>query len=99
MNKDKTYITGHYGVEEGEYEWSYKITKKEVTVLEMWRGYYVKDEKKIELAFKEFSFPPEGGDITGQTTDGRTVEGKIESNRRLVFSLKAANLGTLYFQG
>jgi hypothetical protein len=63
----------------------------------MWRGYYVKDEKKIELAFKEFRCPLEGGDITGQTTDGRTMLGKIESNRRLVFTLKGANFETLYF--
>ena len=59
----------------------------------------MKDEKKIHFTFKEFICPPEGGDITGLTTDGRTAEGKIESNRKLVFTLKAANVATLYFEG
>ena len=68
-------------------------------VTEIWQGYYLEEEKKIEFKFKDFSCPIEGGVITGHTHDGRIVEGKIESNRRLVFSLKAANLGTLYFQG
>ena len=99
MNKDKTFISGNYGVEEGEMQWSFKILKKEVKVLETWHGYYVKEEKKIHFTFKEFICPPEGGDITGLTTDGRTAEGKIESNRKLVFTLKAANVATLYFEG
>ena len=51
----------------------------------------MKDEKKIELTFKEFTCPPEGGVITGHTHDGRIAEGKIESNRKLVFTLKAAD--------
>ncbi len=45
-----------------------------------WSGYLEKDEKRSELAFKDLTCPPEGGDITGLTTDGRTAEGKIESN-------------------
>ncbi len=68
-------------------------------VLETWHGYYLKDEKKIHLTFKEFICPPEGGDITGLTTDGRIAEGKILSNRKLVFTLKAANVDTLFFEG
>ena len=59
----------------------------------------MKDEKKIELTFKDFTCPPEGGDIVGHTTDGRTAKGKIENNRRLVFTLVAANGKTLYFEG
>jgi hypothetical protein len=70
-----------------------------VQVLETWHGYYVEAEKRIQLTFKEFTCPPDSGDITGLTTDGRTVEGKIESNRKLFFTLKAANVGTLYFEG
>ena len=99
MNKDKNSIIGQYGVEEGETEQPFKILKKEVQVLETWHGYYVKDDKKIQFIFKEFTCPPEGGDITGLTTDGRTAEGKIKSNRKLVFTLKAANFDTLYFVG
>ena len=68
-------------------EWSYKIQKKEVQVFERWQGHYIEDEKKIELIFKDCTCPSEGGDITGHTTDGRIVEGKIESNRKLVFTL------------
>ncbi len=66
---------------------------------EMWRGYYIQDEKKIELTFKDFTCPLEGGVITGLTTDGKKVKGKIESNRRLAFTLEAANGDLLYFEG
>ena len=59
----------------------------------------MKNEKKIEITFKDFTCPPEGGDIFGHTTDGRTAKGKIENNRRLVFTLVAANGNTLYFEG
>ena len=59
----------------------------------------MKNEKKIELTFEDFTCPPEGGDIFGHTTDGRTAKGKIENNRRLVFTLVAANGNTLYFEG
>ena len=55
------------------------------------------DEKQIELTFKNFICPIEGGVITGNTNDDKTVEGKIDSNRKLVFTLKDANCGTLYF--
>ncbi len=63
----------------------------------MWQGFYIEDEKKIELKFKDFTCPIEGGVITGHTTDGRTAEGMIECNRKLVFTLKGANFETLYF--
>jgi hypothetical protein len=63
----------------------------------MWQGYYIEEEKKIEFKFKDFSCPIEGGVITGHTHDGRIVEGKIESNRKLVFTLKAADGEILYF--
>ena len=66
-------------------------------VTEIWQGYYTEEEKKIEFKFKDFSCPPEGGVITGHTHDGRIAEGKIESNRKLVFTLKAADGATLYF--
>ncbi len=59
----------------------------------------MKDEKKIELTFKDFTCPPEGGDIFGHTTDGRTAKGKIGKNRRIVFLLEAANCDKLYFEG
>ncbi len=78
-------------------ELPYRIQKKEVQVFERWQGHYIEDEKKIELIFKDFSCPPEGGVITGHTTDGRTAEGKIKDNRKLVFTLKGANFETLYF--
>ena len=68
-------------------------------MLEIWRGYYIQDEKKIELTFKDFTCPLEGGVITGLTTDGKKVRGKIESNRRLAFTLEAANGDLLYFKG
>jgi hypothetical protein len=58
-----------------------------------------KDEKRSELAFKDFICPPEGGDITGHTTDGRTAKGRIEGNRELTFTLKGVNCETLYFVG
>ena len=61
-----------------------------MAVLDIWQGYFVKDEKKIKIKFKNFTCPPEGGVITGYTTDGKTAKGKIESNRRLVFTLEAA---------
>ena len=68
-------------------------------MLEIWRGYYIQDEKKIELTFKDFTCPSEGGVITGLTNDGKKVKGKIESNRRLAFTLEAANGDLLYFEG
>ena len=49
----------------------------------MWRGHYIQDEKKIELTFKDFKCPPEGGDITGYTTDSRIAKGKSQSNRKV----------------
>ncbi len=58
-----------------------------------------KDEKRSELAFKDFSCPPEGGEIFSHTTDGRTAKGKIQSNRKLVFTLEGANCDKLYFEG
>ncbi len=64
-----------------------------------WSGYLEKDEKKIELSFKEFRCPPEGGDITGHTTDGRTAKGKIQTSRNLLFTLEGDNCETLYFEG
>ena len=99
MKKDKATINGLHGVEEAEMQGPFKILKKEVQVLERWHGYYVQDEKKIQLTFKEFTCPPEGGDITGLTTDGRIAEGRIQGNRMLAFTLKAANVATLYFEG
>ena len=54
---------------------------------------------KIELAFKDLTFPSEGGVITGHTTDNKAVEGMIKSNRKLVFTLKNDNHSTLYFKG
>ena len=39
-------------------------------VTEIWQGYYIEEEKKIEFKFKDFSCPPEGGDITGHTIEG-----------------------------
>ena len=99
MKKDKATINGLHGVEEAEMQGPFKILKKEVQVLERWHGYYVQDEKKIQLTFKEFTCHPEGGDITGLTTDGRIAEGRIQSNRMLAFTLKAANFDTLYFVG
>ena len=47
---------------------------------EMWRGHYIQDEKKIELTFRDFTCPPEGGDIVGLTTDGKNAKGKSQSN-------------------
>ena len=66
-------------------------------MLEIWRGYYIQDEKKIELTFKDFTCPSEGGVITGHTTDGRAVNGKSQSNREVEFTLEAANGEKLYF--
>jgi hypothetical protein len=70
-----------------------------LTTYFIWSGYIQKDEIKIEFGFKDFECPPEGGDITGHTTDGSTVNGKIESNRKLVFTLEGANTQKLYFEG
>ena len=53
----------------------------------------------VEFGFKDFLCPPEGGDIIGHTTDGSTVKGKIESNRKLVFTLEDANSNKFYFEG
>ena len=80
-------------------EWSYKIQKKEVHVFERWQGHYIEDEKKIELIFKDFTCPIEGGEITGLTTDGRTAKGRIEGKRKVFFMLEGANFNTLYFEG
>ena len=80
-------------------EWSYKIQKKEVKVFERWQGHYIEDEKKIELIFKDFTCPVEGGEIIGHTTDGRTAKGRIEGKRKVVFMLEGANFETLYFEG
>ena len=80
-------------------EWSYKIQKKEVQVFERWQGHYIEDEKKIELIFKDFTCPVEGGEIIGHTTDGRTAKGRIEGKRKVVFMLEGANFETLYFEG
>ena len=60
----------------------------------------MKDDKKIELVFKSFSCPTEGGTITGQTIDGKKVKGTIKSDRKLNFTLVAKNGDqTLYFEG
>ncbi len=59
----------------------------------------MKDDEEIELAFQDFTCPPDSGLITGHTTDGKTAKGKIESDRRLTFTLEAANCETLYFEG
>jgi hypothetical protein len=64
-----------------------------------WSGILLNDEKRSELPFKDFTCPPEGGEITGHTTDGRTVKGKIQSNREVKFTLEAANGDKLYFEG
>ena len=63
-----------------------------------WSVILQKDEMSSELPFKDFTCPPEGGEIIGHTTDGRTVKGKI-SNREVKFTLEAANGDTLYFEG
>ena len=55
--------------------------------------------KRTELIFYDFTCPPEGGDIVGHTTDGRTAKGKIENNGKLKFTLEAANGDKLYFEG
>jgi hypothetical protein len=64
-----------------------------------WSGYLEKDEKRSDIEFIDFTSPPEGGDITGHTTDGRTAKGKIQIKRKLVFTLEGANVDTLYFKG
>lgn len=64
-----------------------------------WRGYIQKDEQKIELEFKDFNCPPEDGVITGHTTDGKTMNGKIEGSRKLFFNLVDSNGIKLYFKG
>ncbi len=64
-----------------------------------WSGYLEKNEKRSDIEFKDFTCPPEGGDITGHTTDGRIANGKIQSNRKLIFTLKGANCETFYFEG
>ena len=51
----------------------------------MWRGFYEKDGNKVDLAIKQLTCPIEGGEITGLTTEDKTVKGKIESNRKLAF--------------
>ena len=60
----------------------------------------MKDDKKIQLVFKSFSCPTEGGTITGHTIDGKKVKGTIKSDRKLNFTLKAIEGDqTLYFEG
>ncbi len=90
---------GLYGIQEDDPVWSFKLLRKESRVLAVWRGYYMKDEKMIELKFKEFRFPEKGGNITGLTTKHQTVEGKINENRRLVFTLEDSKGDKLYFEG
>ena len=101
MSRDITNITGCYGVEEGgDYIWPFKISIKEkMQEIEIWHGYLDKDGKQIKLAFKDFTCPPEGGVITGHTTEGKTVKGKIEKNRRLVFTLESADGEKHHFEG
>jgi hypothetical protein len=36
-----------------------------IKIKETWSGRYEKDNKEIELVFKNFICPPEGGDISG----------------------------------
>jgi hypothetical protein len=62
-------------------------------------GYYVKDETEIKLEFKSFTCPTNGGDIVGHSTDGKTAKGKIERNRKLVFTLEDSKGDKLYFDG
>ena len=60
----------------------------------------MKSDKRIELTFKDFKCPTEGGTITGRTIDGKTLKGTIKSDRKLNFTLKAINGDqTLYFEG
>ena len=60
----------------------------------------MKEEEKVELQFKAFKCPSEGGAITGLTVDGKTVNGTIQSNRKLKFTLEAANgEPILFFEG
>jgi|LakMenEpi03Aug12_release.lakeMendotaPanAssembly.Ray.scaffolds.fasta_scaffold1764218_1 hypothetical protein len=48
MRKDKTSIVGLCGVEEGEVEELFEIfIIEQIEVLDIWEGYYVKDNKKI----------------------------------------------------
>jgi hypothetical protein len=52
------------------------------------------------LEFKNLICPPEGGEITGHTVDGNTVKGTIKSDRKLNFTIEAANVeAKLYFKG
>jgi hypothetical protein len=97
MAKDLNSIAGTLGVEEDNLVFAFKFVKKEEQIVEIWHGYYERDEKQIVLKFKDFTCPIQGGVITGNTNDGKTVEGKIESNRKLVFTLKDAIGGILYF--
>ncbi len=65
-----------------------------------WSGYLEKDGNRSELAFKDFACPPEGGEITGHTTDGRTAKGSWkESNGMVGFTLEGANCDRLFFEG
>ena len=64
-----------------------------------WSGYLEKNEKRSDIEFKDFTCHPEGGDITGLTTDGRTAKGLIQTSRKLVFTLEGANRDKLYFEG
>ena len=60
----------------------------------------MKDDKKIELVFKSFFCPTQGGTITGYTIDGEKVKGTIKSDRKLNFTLVPINGDqTLYFEG
>ena len=67
--------------------------------LKIWSGYYKNGEKIVDLTFKDFTCSQEGGAIIGHTVEGKTVKGKIESNRRLNFTLAANNGEILYFEG
>ena len=57
MTKDITTIMGHYGVEEDEFTDSFTLLRKEAQVIEMWSGYYMQGQEKIELSFKDFTCP------------------------------------------
>ena len=60
----------------------------------------MKGQVKIALTFKDFSCPPGGGTITGQTIDGKTVKGTIQTNRELKFTFETFNgQPILYFRG
>lgn len=57
-----------------------EVNAKQNEVVKIWSGYYMKGDEKIELTFKDFKCPIEGGAITGLTVDGETVKGTIQNN-------------------